>query len=1048
MTRTMWPEVTIAWTAFVALAGCSQDRPQGSPREGAPIAAARQTLQTDSQVCVTIQRGAAGAVEDAIVWQSSPTWNDGARLTLSTGTSVSGGVRRSLLRFDLGSIPAGATVNSATLSVYQLYKNVAGTIAGHAATAAWAEGTVTSGSFGDGFEPAAFGSFDAPGGGSTGWRALDVRALVQDWVSGDRPNYGVVLIEDGTDNTDFRSSESATAAERPKIDLCYVTCTDGVQNGEETGFDCGGPHCAPCNPDPGPPVGPPVEPAGTSLLVQVVTPDGAPIGGATVAVGGTDRVTDAQGQVLFEGLAAGPTIAQVRAAGFAPGTLTADLEAGVHGGATAALMPMGPPIEFDADSDATITAGAVQLDIPAGALVDEDGLPVTGAAEVAFAAIDPSTDDLDAAPGPLVGTSGNGSEPVDLESGFMAEISLSQGGRPLQVAPGATATIQFALPPSFAETVGVGDLIPAWWLDHAAGVWREDGLGVVEPSPSDPGSLVWTAEVSHFTPWNCDRPWPAPSCLNVLVRDSNGNPLPGRTVTVRGLSAGYVVSRVTGANGRICMPALRIGSARVTVGPLKSPEASTTVIPAVSASCISGGCQPVTLTVNVPCGAPGTMQQCAYTGPSGTAGMGTCKAGYRICNGFTWGACAGQVTPSAEVCENGVDEDCDGQVNDGCPVCADGATRSCYSGPSATLGTGACQAGTQICADGAWGPCSGEVTPAPEVCGNAVDEDCDNLINEGCRCVPEATEACYQGPSGTLGVGQCAGGTRTCYASATGGFWGQCDGQVLPVGEACDGVDNDCDGQADEGGACATCNDGIQNQGELGVDCGGPCAAACSYASCKALHEAQPGLGSGTYTIDPDGPGWSAPYSVYCNMVLDGGGWQLISARATDSGALFANATCTQVDQSCSGTIPPAQRYAGMTPHLLFATLDGVHWLHMAGLSSSGSAGLLDVINLQRLLTTSDSCTGTHYCGPSVDPGLHVHSTSPSFTARFTALTSQYSRSGGVWFGAGGGGAANHVVSLNYAPYCGTGGLDLSSAVNGSLGNVKCGAPGALYFRY
>lgn len=42
-------------------------------------------------MCVTIQRGTTGAVEDAILWQNMPTWNDGARLTLSTGTSASGG---------------------------------------------------------------------------------------------------------------------------------------------------------------------------------------------------------------------------------------------------------------------------------------------------------------------------------------------------------------------------------------------------------------------------------------------------------------------------------------------------------------------------------------------------------------------------------------------------------------------------------------------------------------------------------------------------------------------------------------------------------------------------------------------------------------------------------------------------------------------------------------------------------------------------------------------------------------------------------------------
>lgn len=42
----------------------------------------------------------------------------------------------------------------------------------------------------------------------------------------------------------------------------------------------------------------------------------------------------------------------------------------------------------------------------------------------------------------------------------------------------------------------------------------------------------------------------------------------------------------------------------------------------------------------------------------------------------------------------------------------------------------------------------------------------------------------------------------------------------------------------------------------------------------------------------------------------------------------------------------------------------------------------------------------------------------------------------------------NHVVSLSYVAYCGAGGLDLSDNRDSRLGDVACGQPGALYFRY
>lgn len=48
------------------------------------------------------------------------------------------------------------------------------------------------------------------------------------------------------------------------------------------------------------------------------------------------------------------------------------------------------------------------------------------------------------------------------------------------------------------------------------------------------------------------------------------------------------------------------------------------------------------------------------------------------------------------------------------------------------------------------------------------------------ECDPSATQHCYSGPVGTEGVGPCKAGTQTCDAA---GFWGACEGEVLPSPE-------------------------------------------------------------------------------------------------------------------------------------------------------------------------------------------------------------------------------------------------------------------------
>ncbi len=123
--------------------------------------------------------------------------------------------------------------------------------------------------------------------------------------------------------------------------------------------------------------------------------------------------------------------------------------------------------------------------------------------------------------------------------------------------------------------------------------------------------------------------------------------------------------------------------------------------------------------------------------------------------------------------------------------CLPSTTRSCYEGPTGTLGVGECRAGIQTCgSEWYYEACLGQVLPTTEIPNNGIDEDCNGL---DAQCIPETVQPCYTGPSGTEGIGICRAGTITC---ASDGMFGACEGQILPITEIPNnGIDEDCNGQ-------------------------------------------------------------------------------------------------------------------------------------------------------------------------------------------------------------------------------------------------------------
>ena len=249
-----------------------------------------------------------------------------------------------------------------------------------------------------------------------------------------------------------------------------------------------------------------------------------------------------------------------------------------------------------------------------------------------------------------------------------------------------------------------------------------------------------------------------------------------------------------------------------------------------------------------------------YGDPATTAAACSAPAGH-VADATDCDDATAAVSPAAAETCNGIDDDCDGDIDDDDPSVSGTTTFYAdldgdgYGDAGNTLD--ACQAPSSYGSDATdCDDATAAVSPAAAETCNGIDDDCDGDIDDDDPSV-SGTATWYLDDDGD-GFGDAAATATACsapadhVASATDCDDG--DGGVYPgAAETCDGVDEDCDGDID---------DGVLGTG-----------AACPAEDCTEIQDDNPSASSGTYVLDLG--------SYHCDMATDGGGWTRVASGAT-----------------------------------------------------------------------------------------------------------------------------------------------------------------------
>jgi len=306
---------------------------------------------------------------------------------------------------------------------------------------------------------------------------------------------------------------------------------------------------------------------------MVTLPDGSPIEGVTISVQGLELATETDSNGYYELLDVSPgdTIVRFTKRGYTTNIRDTEIDGWETRTLNARLLEVDAMRVLGSEVGGRVQTPELKIDFPAGAFVSkEDGRRLDGEVEIAVTHIDPTTDEIWAAPNDFTALAGPDVQTVGLMSYAMVDVQMSVDGEEAELADDASAMVELIIPENLPEMQALefGDTIPTWHFDEELATWVHEGETTVIESTTEPGRMAGTIDAPYFSAWNLDDCWTAVdgngnavtvcaqapiTCVTGTVKDVGNNPVIGAEVYSGATHFSGAVSATTDENGQFIL---------------------------------------------------------------------------------------------------------------------------------------------------------------------------------------------------------------------------------------------------------------------------------------------------------------------------------------------------------------------------------------------------------------------------------------------------------------------------------------------------------------